>query len=144
MPYTTEQELIDRYGEDEILQLSDRDQSGSIDSDVVVKAITDADNEINSYLAARYTLPLTATAPVLVLVSSDVARYRLHENDATDEVAERYSIQRKFLEALASGKAVLIDANGKPINDSQQPTGSGSPKYCAGERKWTDDVLDQY
>ena len=148
MAYTTKQELIDRYGQREILQASDKANSGDI-NDVAVdeainEAIADAENEIDSYLAAQYSLPLTVTVPVLVLVASDIARYRLHEKDATDEVAERYASQKQFLVRLAKGGAILIDDAKQPVNSTDQPAASGSPKYCAADRVFTDALLDQY
>ena len=63
--YASLADLIARAGEAEIRQTADRNLDGTADTDVVNAALTDADNLINGYLRARYSLPL-ATTPALV------------------------------------------------------------------------------
>ena len=49
--------MIDRFGEREIIALTDRDNTGGIDSTVLAKALDSAESEISTYLAPKYALP---------------------------------------------------------------------------------------
>ena len=65
MSYAVKFDLDTRFGIEEILQLSDRDNSGVTDSGVIDAALSDAQVEIDGYLAVRYALPLSSI-PLLV------------------------------------------------------------------------------
>lgn len=107
MTYCTQQDLIDRYGEEELTQLTDRDQTGSIDAAVLGAAIDDATATVDAYLGTRYTLPLAAVPAVLKRICCDIARYLLHGNAAPDTVADRHSAAIEFLQAAAKGELDL-------------------------------------
>lgn len=103
MSYCTQDDLIDRFGEAEITQLSDRAGLGDLDSAVVAQAIADADAEINGYLSGRYTLPLAVVPPVLVRVACDITRYWLFGHDVTELVKDRYDQAIAYLGKVAAG-----------------------------------------
>ncbi|HJW81951.1 MAG TPA: DUF1320 domain-containing protein, partial [Acidiferrobacterales bacterium] len=107
MPYVTQQKLIDRFGETEMIQLTDRNNAGTVDAAVLDQAIADAGAEIDGYLAGRYQLPLAVTPSILVLYAGDIARYRLYDDGATEEVRKRYEDAIKFLRLAAEGKVRL-------------------------------------
>lgn len=114
MTYASQQNMIDRFGEDELIQLTDRDSLGAIDAAVVARALADADAEINGYLSTRYTLPLSPVPAVLEKLACDIARYQLFENKAVDTVKERYENSIRFLKDVVSGKVTLgVDGNGE-------------------------------
>lgn len=141
MTYATQQDLIDRYGEEELVQLTDRTDppQGAIDATVVARALADADHEINGYLAARYALPLASTPQVLVRLACDIARYRLYDDRATEAVTQRYRDAARFLEAIAKGQVNLgLDAA------NQAPASSGGPQHSAPGRIFTGDTLADY
>lgn len=106
--YSTQQELVDRYGENALLDLADRDNDGVIDTDVVEQAIVDASELIDSYLAKRYALPLQSTPAPLKRICGDMVLYLLSgDGTVTDEKRKRYEDALKFLKALADGTASL-------------------------------------
>jgi phage gp36-like protein len=112
-PYATATDLVDRFGESELIDLTDRAQppAGMIDADVADKALADACGEADAYLGVRYTLPVTAPVPlVLVAVVCDIARYRLYENRSTEEVRKRYEDAVRWLRDVSRGAAVLPGA----------------------------------
>lgn len=114
MTYATQQNLIDRFGEDQLTQLTDRDGLGVINATVVSRALGDADAEINGYLSTRYTLPLSPVPAVLEKLACDIARYRLFEDAAKDIVKERYENAIRFLKDVVSGKVTLgVDGSGE-------------------------------
>jgi len=132
MTYATQQDLIDRFGADELTQLTDRTNSGTIDAAVIAKALADAYDEINSYVATRYTLPFATTPNVVKRIAGDIARYFLYEDRATDQVTKRYEDAIKFLKSVASGGVTLgLDAA------NQVATQSGGPDFKAGDRVFT-------
>jgi phage gp36-like protein len=139
MTYATQQDLIDRFGLDEILQLSDRDNLGAIDTTVVARVLADTDSRINAYLEPVYTLPLTTVNPVLVGLAADIARYMLYDVTPNDQVRLRYEDALKFLDGVSTGKRSLgIDAGNLPT-----PV-SGGPKITASNRVFTSDGLSDY
>ena len=76
------------------------------------EAITDADSEIDGYLAKRYKLPFAETPKVLNKFSKDIAVYNLasrkgvDENDREKTYLTRYKAAIAFLTKVAEG---LID-----------------------------------
>lgn len=107
MAYATVQDLVDRFGAVELAQLTDRAAGATLDSAVAQRALDDASGEMDSYLGARYSLPLGTTPAVLKAACSDIARYRLYEDRATEEVRSRYEDARAWLRDLAKGLASL-------------------------------------
>jgi phage gp36-like protein len=107
--YAAFADLVARYGEAEIAQLTDRDTppSGAADEAVAERALLDADAEIDAYLAGRYALPLASPPPVLRRVACDIARYRLWDDRASEEVRLRYEDARRLLQAIADGHVAL-------------------------------------
>lgn len=108
MPYTTQQELIDRYSENVLLVLADQDNDGVLDANVITQAITDASELMDSYLSKRYALPLPIVPMPLKRICGDIALYLLSGNGTvTDERRKRYEDAIKFLQALAKGDVTL-------------------------------------
>jgi len=110
--YCTAQNLLDRFSEAELLQLTDKAQAGDLDYLVLDKAIADATAEIDSYLTA-YALPLSPVPANFERLACDMARYYLYEDQMIDIVQERYKNAVRYLEQVASGKITLsVDASG--------------------------------
>lgn len=108
--YTDRDDLIQRYGEAELIQLTDRHHQGVVDDDVLNRAIADADALVDSYLAPRYVLPLSADmvhGSNLPQAAADIARYNLYGDHAPEEVEKRYERQVKWLRDLSQGAASL-------------------------------------
>lgn len=116
MAYTTEAKLTERFGEDELKQVAP-DGSGGIASAKVTAAISAADAEINSYLVARWTVPLTPTPLPVEEAAALIARYRLHDDRATERIRQDYEDTRAWLKDAAAGRA-----NPDPQNVTGQTT----------------------
>lgn len=119
MPYATPDDMIRHLGEADVIALTDREMSGQIDAAVLNDALEMASAEIDTYLASRYELPLTAIPKYLASVCCDVARYRLSGNSGTLQTTiavERYRDAIAFLKLAADGKITLgATAQGMPI-----------------------------
>lgn len=130
MGYCTLDDLINDFGEQEILRLSDRARpaTGQVVITVVEKAIEDADAEINMYLEGRGLLPLPSVPDTLRRIASDITRYYLYQNPGTDTpVAVRYAQRIRQLEKVAAGKLSLgLDNAGQVLEPDE------SVVFCPG------------
>ena len=134
--YCTVQDLIDRYGETEIMEITDRDQTGAVDETVAGRAIDDASAEVDGYIGSRYDLPLASPPAVLTRITADIARYRLYDNMATEEVRKRYEDALRFLKSV--GKAEIS------LGAAEPPASTGSPMVDRGRRLFDDDGLEGF
>ena len=107
MSYCTAQDLIDRYGEEELIQLTDRMGEGTYDAEVVAQAIADANADIDAHLSTRYPAPLSPTPSILVRIGCDLARYYLWKDKASEAVRMRFEDARRALERIALGNIGL-------------------------------------
>lgn len=131
MPYATQADMIDAFGEREVIALTDRDNLGTIDASVLGKALANAAGEIDRYLVGRYPLPLANAPQILTTYCCDIARYRLCGTDVaeTEAARTRYKDAIRFLEAVRDGKIKLgVEVAGAPdpsANLATVVTGSG-------------------
>lgn len=107
MNYATINDLIERFGEDEILALAESEVHGTLDESRVETALSDASRHIDSYLRLRRSVPVEPVPGVLVGACADIARFKLHDDHAPDEVSERYKATIQWLKDIAAGKASL-------------------------------------
>lgn len=119
MAYATVEDMIARFGELEVIQLTDRNQDGLIDEDVAAVALADATAEIDAYLG-RFKRPFTDVPPILKRLCCDIARYRLTAANGvliTDEIRNRYKIDvLDLLCAMAKGEVQLgVDDSGEEV-----------------------------
>ncbi len=122
MSYLTQQHLVDRFGQDELEQLAP-DGDGGIDPAKVDAAISDAGNEIDIYLiSGGYGLPLSTVPSVVTSYACDIARYRLYDDAATEQVNKRYERAIKFMQAVAKGE-IKLSANDLDLSTAAEPVG---------------------
>lgn len=140
MPYATKQNLIDRFGEDELIQITDRhtrsdpENSGTIDTVVLDQAIADADAEINGYLNA-YALPLSVVPANLIRIACDITRYYLYDDQDIETVTKRYDSAIAYLRMVASGKISL----GADVAGNVPAEATGSPWIASDEPSFVSD-----
>jgi phage gp36-like protein len=109
--YATLQDLIDRFGVDELTGLTDRAGTGAPDAVVIGRALDDAAQIIDSYLGSRYIVPLNPIDPVVSLWACDIARFLLYKSEVSDAVKARYGNAMKAL-GLAQDGALALQAGG--------------------------------
>lgn len=107
MTYATRSDMTLRYGEAEIASLEDADNTGAGNEEVTARALLDAQEEADSYVAVRYSTPLPSVPAPLARATCDIARFRLYKDRPTEEVKYRYERSVKWLEQLAAGKVLL-------------------------------------
>jgi phage gp36-like protein len=141
MTYAIQSDLSDRFGATELAQLTDRINGTVIDTTVLGRALSDADAEIDSYLATRYALPLVSTPVVLVRLAADIARYCLMRDGATTAVRQRYEDAVSLLKRISSGDVQL--AGSTPLTAAT--TGRGNAVAVkAPDQVFSTDALSGY
>lgn len=121
MAYTTLQELIDRYGEAMLIELTDRGDvsTGAVDAETVTQAIAAAGAQIDGYVGSRYALPMAETPPLIAKLARAITAWELHIYDAPDKIKDDYREAVGTLKDIARG-AVVLDIAGN------EPEGNGS------------------
>lgn len=128
MNYCTQQDLITRYGQDELIQLSDKQQNlGVIDESVVAAAIADADSLIDGYVGSRFPNQVNPYPRSLVRISCEIARYYLYENIVPDDVKDRYNEAVKSLKAISKGE-ISIGTN----SEGEKPSSNNTVEMTTG------------
>lgn len=130
MSYTNLQELIGRYGEAMLVDLTDRADppAGSVDAGVIDRALADADALIDGFLKGRYLLPLAATPPLVRDLALAIAVYKLHRNVASEKIRQDYDDALRTLRDIAAG-TVRLDVAGA------EPTASGASGVRTNDRE---------
>ncbi len=124
MSYATVEDIINRYGENFLYTIADRDNDDTLDTTAVDSALSDASGLMDSYLSTRYTLPLVDYPDLLKRLCADIAVYWLAEDGGgtTEEKRQRYEDALQWLGRIANGKAELniIDSD----DESDTPAGT--------------------
>jgi phage gp36-like protein len=136
--YATRQQIIDRYGAAALIVAADRDGDGAEDTGVVEQALTDASELMDSYIGAKYPLPLASAAPVLIPVCVDIAFYKLCQGHGplTDEIKDRFEQAIAWLRDLSKGVVSL----GSPAVEGEPAPGE-RPEFTSAPRRFTRDSL---
>lgn len=112
MTYATEQDLIDRAGELEITQISDRDGIPATATAAINAALAQADARIDAALAVRFSLPLSTIPDVVNQWAVSIARYLLHRDGAPEHVRNDYKDTLADLDRVLAGKLSIPGAAG--------------------------------
>jgi phage gp36-like protein len=138
MDYVTQQQLVDRFGERLLLQLTDRatPPAGEIDAAAVADRIRDAGAVIDGYLAGRYQLPLGDVPDLVRDLALSIAIYKLHPFAADPKIEADYNGALRTLRDIATGTIRLSVAG-------IEPTGSQASgvQYVDRERPFTPENL---
>ncbi len=105
MPYANLQDLTDRYGEPLLIDLTDRAEvpTGSVDTDVVDRALADTDAVIDGYLAARYALPMASVPTIITDLALQIAIYKLHIFEPGEKIGNDYKAALAMLKEIGAG-----------------------------------------
>lgn len=135
MSYATLSDLILAFGEDEIVQITDRavPATGAPDAAVAERALGSAQAEIDSYIANRVQLPLATVPDVLRDCACDIARHRLHGAVVPEEVTKAYERRLAWLRDVSAGRATL-----GAVTQTATPPPAGLPEIVSGGRVFGD------
>ena len=143
--YCTIEDIQKQTSRDTLVQLTDDNQLGEIDSIIVEEAILYSETLINGYLCGRYTIPIFNEIPnILKILAIDLAIYRLYlrrfQTDTPNSISEKYKNSTKILEQIQKGIISLeIESTGKVIRMSEYKTNKTSK-----DRIFSKEFLDDY
>lgn len=118
MPYSAVNDVSGLMTEEALIELTDDEGAGTADYSKVESAISEADSAIESHLAGRYSLPLTASE-ALRRLSADLAGYFLYARlggNVPEVWREKYKAALGLLEDLRAGVLTLGVASGAETN----------------------------
>ncbi len=141
MAYATPADITLLYGANAIY-VADHNRDGTADMGAVERALISATGEIDTYLAARYALPLLEVPEFLKQLTVDIALYRLalSADVSTTEHRTRYEDALSHLRKIAKGEAALVftpvpAVDGDPIPDGPQPiVVAGPPRLFSRDK----------
>lgn len=137
----TQADLVQRFGERELVNLTDRSAKREIVPDVLQKALNDAEAEVNGYLrAAGFRQPFVPVPYALVVKTCDVCRWYLYENGIPDVVQKRYDNAIAWFKLLIKNPSILgFDADGV-----EEVKASGGMAVISNELKDWKDVNNHF
>lgn len=127
MSYATPQDLLNRYSNRDLVQLTNEDPAATtVNTAVLQQALDDASAEIDGYLGARFVLPLTDPPSILNRIAADIAMYRIQSLRPIHDLADarkRYDDAIAMLIRVAGGELTLgIAADGRETAVSAEPS----------------------
>ncbi len=108
MAYATKADLQQRLTDTKLVQLTDFGNTGSMDEARITEALNVASALVDSYVAGRYTLPLTVSDQVRDL-TVELAVYKLHaaRQAVPEQVRADHDRILSFLKDVGAGRASL-------------------------------------
>lgn len=133
--YTTVEELK-LYLPNRLLGALTQDVEGNYlpEDDIISSAIESAEDEVNSYLAKRYTIPVRTSGGIVpsrikTLVYT-ITKYLLYTRAAllSSEISQEYDNAIVYLDRIATGRATMpaLDTVGFDENNENFELGNGS------------------
>lgn len=134
MTYATVEAMLAKFGERELVQLTDNEEpyQNVIHYDKLNAALEAANSEIDGYLA-RFTLPLQTIPPFLKHIACDIARYHA----CTGAMSENDPIKIKYTAAIRTLKDIAkgdLGLGGAPAGDAKPVNTVNTVIYAVGRR----------
>lgn len=133
MPYVTLTQMVNRFGEQEMIELTNlhSPDNTAINTAAFEAAALDAEAEIDSYVGIVAALPLASVPLVLAGKAADVVRYYLDTIDPREDVRRRYEDAIAWLKLLANGGVSIgLDGAGADVAiDGTLRTSKTTPIY---------------
>lgn len=144
MAYCSQSDLENAIEENILIELSDDDKDGVIDSGIVERAIADADAIVNSYLRKVFSVPLDPPIPDIVRkLSVDLSIYNLFARraahfDTPEWLIKKHDDSFSMLRAINRGE-IDLDVEPPPANSAAQVASVNYPT-----RLFTDSTLEDF
>jgi len=126
MPYCTETDLLTMITSDTLIQLTDDENTGEVVSEIIDSAIEAADSEIDLYLQAIYSAPLSTVPAIIKFISVNFTIYNLYGRRSDMSIPEtrksKYDSGIDILKKIQDGSIAIQGATA---------TTEGGPKNSA-------------
>ena len=112
MAYATQADMEASFSAVDMIALTDRatPPAGAIDTDVLDAALINASSMMDGYFSRKYTVPLAAPSPDVVIRCVHLAYYLLHRDAVPDKVKLDYNGALSWLRDVSDGRVRLDGA----------------------------------
>jgi len=144
MSYSTLADIQKKIINDEIIELTDDDDTGSVDQVKIDSAIEEADEKIDSYVGKVKLVPLSPVPGIIKNISVTLAIWYLHERrGVSNDVREKaFNSALKALQMIAEGKVTLGDDEATAAPETTEGGPASSTKE--EDRLFTKDTLSGF
>lgn len=140
-PYCTIEHIKSRIPEKTLIQLTDDERLGVVNTAEVDKAISRGGRVIDSKCGIRYLVPFASPSEVITDINADLAAYYLYARKAEKmpEVrADEYKNANLLLDQIAAGKASPGEA---ALPEAAPEENRGGPAFRAPDIVFTKEKL---
>jgi phage gp36-like protein len=139
MSYATTQHLIDRYGDTEIARLSAAyGAEVAVDAARCEVALGIATALVDSYLRARYQVPLADPPLEVVSAVLTIARHELAQGDGREPTTQMIEARKEtvaWLGKVADGKVLVAGASSSEDGSSVPDAAGADSGACVQDRE---------
>ena len=140
--YTTLDDILKKIPEATVVQLTDDEGAGSVNTGRVDEAIEGAASEVNGYCNSRYSVPFNPVPEIIAKLTADLAIYNLYAR-VVETIPDTRKKQRddaiRLLERIADGRIGL----GGPAADVPV-TLQGKPEISSAGRLFNRNSLRDF
>lgn len=125
MPYIVQADLIEQLSVSKLIQLTDDEKLGVVNTDRVNRAIAKAQGVVDGYLQSRYTVPLAAPSELVKGWMIVLVKYELYQrrDQISESLEAAYKAAMGQLRDVQSGK-LLLGVEPLPSASSQASSGA--------------------
>jgi len=145
MAYCTKADLLLVMSNDLLIAVTDVEGEDVVDEDVLARAISDADAEINYYLAGLFDIPISPVPDIIRSFAVNIAIYKLSitsSGGAKDDQKTRYLQITQKLQDVSIGKVRLSAIDPEGLVSSASVTSKVS--FYSATRTFTESSLRGY
>lgn len=111
MSYCSQPDYTTKFGEQELIQLTDRVNGIAVDSSVLAEAQAAADSDIDKRLRMKgWDVPLASASADIKAIALDLVRFHLYSaasTEAVKDIKETYLRRLGELDAYVAGRIML-------------------------------------
>jgi phage gp36-like protein len=142
MSYAVATDMEARYPNRDLVQLTNEDPTQTtVNATFLSTFLSDASDEIDAYLEARFALPLSDPPAILTRVCCEIAMYHLNALRPIHDLADakdKYEKAIAFLKDVSDGKRTLGMSS-----DAQEPADPASPSVVVDQNAGNDPDVPQ-
>lgn len=143
MSYCSQSDYINKFGELELIQLTDRANGIMVDAVVLAQAQAAANSDIDKRLRMKgWDVPLASASADINAIALDLVRFHLYSATSTEEVkaiASTYMRRLGELDAYVAGR-IMLDI-GEPNTSTAS---AGDVDFNANDRVFNSNTLSSF
>ncbi len=147
MAYTTVENLISLIPYQELVNLTNDDDSKEINEKNVNCAISYAEEFINSYLRNKYSLPLKYVPALIVQLSTDIAAYRIYSRrprKLPEHIKESYDAAVRILKDIQKEQMILDLPDEHPDKEITKPASMIVTNKTKSSKIFSDSLMERF